>query len=195
MTENKNHKPLDENNTMRQEETDCTCHDCDCHEKEPCKDTNCNCEDDKQTMQEKEEKVEYYLLLAQRVQAEFDNYRKRTIADMTRVRQDGMIAALETIFPALESFKKASDMIKDEATLSGIALIQKELLSALKKIDVVPIEAKGKPFDPNFHNAIAMIPSTEFEDNMVIEEAQTGYKLGEKVIRYSQVIVARNQNN
>ncbi|MFA6859869.1 MAG: nucleotide exchange factor GrpE [Clostridia bacterium] len=168
----------DKNSDSHVDEDNCTCGD-------ECK---CGCNDEKNISKEDE-----YLLLAKTIQAEFENYRKRTLVQLAQAKQDGFIVALSAIIPALDSFKKAFELVKDEDSLEGIKLVQKNIMSALKTLGVETISAKGQKFDPNLHNALAVVPTKEYEDGIIIEEAQTGYTLGGKVIKYSQVVVAKNE--
>lgn len=158
----------------------------DCCDKECCSESECNC-----NAQEKNE----YLEMAQRIQAEFDNYRKRS-SDIVKVsRQDGVIEAVLRFLPAIDSIEKAKQMIKDPKTLEGIELIEKELKNSLKTLNIEEIDALGKVFDPNFHNVIAVKTDNSLGDSVITDVYQAGYKIGDRVLRYSQVIVNKVQEN
>lgn len=130
-----------------------------------------------------------YLEIAQRIQAEFDNYRKRS-ADITRIaRQDGVIDAVLKFLPALDSFKKAKTMIKDKAVLEGIELVENNIKNSLKELEVEEIEAKGQQFDPNYHNVVVVKNDNSLDNDIIVDVYQAGYKIKDKIIRYSQVIV------
>lgn len=164
-------------------------------EKEPCNcESQCECEncvcEDTENL---EKKVEEYLSIAQRLQADFDNYRKRAQEQILQARQDGKIEALNTIIPSLDSFASAKKQIKDEKVLAGLILIEKDILSALDILGVKKIECKGEQFDPNLHNALATKNDNSLDDNIIVDEYQAGYKLNEKIIRYSQVIVNKRE--
>lgn len=162
------------------EKKDCCC------EKECCCESDCSCND-----QEKNE----YLEMAQRIQAEFDNYRKRS-NDIVKVsRQDGIIDAVLRFLPAIDSIEKAKQMIKDPKTLEGIELIEKELKNSLKALNIEEIEALGKAFDPKIHNVIAIKTDNSLGDSVITDVYQAGYKIGDRVLRYSQVIVNKVQEN
>lgn len=172
---------------------DCTCgDDCTCNSQEKCND-NCTCEDGQECETENckccEDKVDYLTQL-QRVQAEFDNYRKRMVTALGEARQDGFMDAIEQFLPALDSFKMATAMITDKNTLIGIQFIEKGILNTLSKMGVETIDATGK-FDPELHQAIDTEDAPGFESGDIVKECYKGFKYKGKVIRYSQVIVKK----
>lgn len=172
---------------------DCTCgDDCTCNSQEKCND-NCTCEDGQECETENckccEDKVDYLTQL-QRVQAEFDNYRKRMVTTLGEARQDGFMDAIEQFLPALDSFKMATAMITDKNTLIGIQFIEKGILNTLSKMGVETIDATGK-FDPELHQAIDTEDAPGFESGDIVKECYKGFKYKGKVIRYSQVIVKK----
>lgn len=184
-------------------DTDCKCSgDCDCGDDCKC-DTddkccnNCDCdiEDDKckcgcgETLEEENTADAYFKQLLS-LRAEFDNYRKRTQSDISKAYSNGFNQAITEFLPALDSFKMATEYITDPNTLMGIQYIEKGILSTLEKIGVKAIDVSGK-FDPNFHQAIGSEVSAEHESGDIIKECFKGFTMGEKVIRYSQVIVAK----
>lgn len=132
-----------------------------------------------------------FLNMARQLQADINNLRKRTREELEKGRTDILSEAFESIFDALDSFKKARKIISDRASLVGIKLIEEEMLRALKKFDIQKIEALNKPFNPELHNAIALVNNMKEKPNIVIEEVQAGYVCHGKVLRYSKVIVSR----
>ena len=122
---------------------------------------------------------------------EFDNYRKRTKEETKQAKIDGQVKAIEAVLPALDSFKKARDIIKDPNCLSGIALIEKSLLSSLEKLGVKPIECIGSAFDPEIHNAVMLVEKDGVKSGTIVDEIEMGFMLHDKVVKYSQVIVAK----
>ena len=124
------------------------------------------------------------------LRAEFDNYRKRTQNDIAKAYSNGFNQAITEFLPALDSFKMATEYITDPNTLMGIQYIEKGILNTLEKIGVKVIDVSGK-FDPNFHQAIGSEVSTEHESGDIIKECFKGFTMGDKVIRYSQVIVCK----
>lgn len=160
-----------------------------CCENECCNEHKCDCECSCEP--EKNE----YLEMAQRIQAEFDNYRKRS-NDIVKVsRQDGIIDAVLRFLPAIDAIGKAKQMITDPKTLEGINLIEKELKNSLKDLNIEEIEAQGKVFDPKFHNVIAVKYDNSLGDSVITDVYQAGYKIGDRVLRYSQVIVNKVKEN
>lgn len=131
-----------------------------------------------------------YLKDLLRVQAEFDNYRKRMQTALLDSRQDGFISAIEQFLPALDSFKMATDMITDKNTLMGIKFIEKGILDTLSKMGVEAIDATGE-FNPELHQAIDTDSSADVEAGHIVKEAYKGFTYKGKVIRYSQVIVKK----
>lgn len=125
------------------------------------------------------------------LERDLENYRKRSRQEIDSAKLDGMIKALETILPTLDTFKKAKKVIRDKDTLDGVNMIEKGILEALKKLNVNKIECVGKKFDPNFHNAVLSISDANHKAGTVIEEIEAGYTLGDKVIKFSQVVVAK----
>ena len=130
-----------------------------------------------------------YLNLAKQVQADFDNFRKRTIEDIKRARVDGLVDAVKVILPALDAFDIALKQITDEKSLEGIKMIKSQIEKSLLDLGVTKIECVGKPFNPHLHNAVLTQNNDEFEDDIVTDEYASGYMYKDKVIRYSQVRV------
>ncbi len=172
---------------------ECKCdekHECDCDD--ACKCESCECENtDEDSKQgcECEDKKDYLNDLL-RVQAEFDNYRKRMQTALLDARQDGFMDAIEKFLPAIDSFKMATDMITDKNTLMGIKFIEKGILDTLSKMGVNEIDCTGA-FDPNFHQAIDTDTTTDAPPGSITKVAYKGFTYKDKVIRYAQVIVKK----
>ena len=139
---------------------------------------------------EEESTADAYFSQLLSLRAEFDNYRKRTQNDISKAYSNGFNQAITEFLPALDSFKMASEYITDQNTLMGIQYIEKGILSTLEKMGVKVIDVSGK-FDPNFHQAIGSEVSPEHESGDIIKECFKGFTMGDKVIRYSQVIVCK----
>lgn len=172
---------------------ECTCEeDCQCTEENKCNE-NCTC--GKQTNCEGNhecccEENKDYLKDLLRVQAEFDNYRKRMNYALGEARNDGFMDAICGFLPALDSFKMATDMITDKNTLMGIKFIEKGILDTLSKMGVEEIDTSCK-FNPEFHQAIDTENDETHESGDIIKVASKGFTYKGKVIRYSQVIVKK----
>jgi molecular chaperone GrpE len=130
-----------------------------------------------------------------RMQAEFDNARKRAAKEQQDFREYALADTVKTILPVLDSFERAlqASMEKSEFR-SGVELIHKQLQDALAKLGVRPVPAKGERFDPRYHEAVEMVETTDAEDHHVLEELQRGYKLKDRLLRPAMVRVARNPN-
>lgn len=131
-----------------------------------------------------------------RMQAEFDNARKRAQREQQDYRDYALTDIVKTLIPVMDSFDRAlqSSPEKSEFHL-GVELIHKQLLDALTKIGVQPINAKGQQFDPRFHEAIEMVDTEDAKDNEVIDELQRGYKLKDRLLRPAMVRVSRNSKH
>lgn len=133
--------------------------------------------------------VEEYLNLARVIQADFDNYRKRSLIQIENARQDGIASTAEILLPVLDALKKAKETVKDEKTLEGLNMLEKSIISGFEKVGIIKIPAIGLPLDPNVHNVLAVAKDETKEDGIILDEFQAGYKLNNKVIRCSQVLV------
>lgn len=177
---------------------DCNCteenvcnENCTCGEEKSCNcDANCECADSGCDHECHCEENKDYLKDLLRVQAEFDNYRKRMTTALGDARQDGFMDAICSFLPALDSFKMATDMITDKNTLMGIKFIEKGILDTLSKMGVEEIDTTGK-FNPEMHQAVDTEESEEHESGDIIKVASKGFTYKGKVIRYSQVIVKK----
>lgn len=134
-------------------------------------------------------KMEEYKDLAQRTQADFDNFRKRNAEAVKQARLDGGNDVVLSMLPVLDTVEIAINMIGDEATKSGVQLIQRKFQEVFSKYGVKEIEALGADFDPLYHNAVMQVEDAE-NAGKVVEVLQKGYTRDGKVIRYSMVKVA-----
>lgn len=139
-------------------------------------------------------KEEEYLLMAQRIQADFDNYRKRNVSLRADALLDGKVEAVKAFLPVMDNLERALLQEAKNGTtgslMEGLELVLKQMQNMLAELKVEEIEAEGKPFDPNFHNAVMQVPVQEGQDkNIVAQVFSKGYKIGDKVIRYSMVQV------
>ena len=135
-----------------------------------------------------------YLDRAARLQAEFDNFRKRNAKEQQDYRDYALADALKTLLPILDSLDRA--LKTNAASLddfrSGIELIDKQFHDALAKLGVQPVPPRARSSIPNLHQAVQMVDTDEAEDNHVIDELQRGYKLKDRLLRPAMVRVARN---
>ena len=167
---------------------DCKCDencDCGCQDGKPCTCEKCSCKEHNDNMQE----AYNYLEMAQRIQAEFDNYRKRTQRAEMDARENGICLAVEKLLPVIDSIDNAKRQVKDENFQKALDLINNQVMQSLANLKVEKIDAVGKEFNPHLHNAIMTGNDSEKKDDEVLEEFQAGFKLGDKVIRHSVVRV------
>ncbi|MGH9517408.1 MAG: nucleotide exchange factor GrpE [Terriglobales bacterium] len=131
-----------------------------------------------------------------RMQAEFDNARKRAAKEQQDFRDYALVDTIKTIIPVLDSFDRALQTSPEKSEFhSGMELIHKQLLDALTKLGVKPISAKGEQFNPRYHEAIEMVDTEDAEDHTVLEELQRGYRLKDRLLRPAMVKVARNSRS
>jgi len=138
----------------------------------------------------KEDKSQEYLEMAQRIQAEFDNYRRRNLEIISNSKRDGIIQAITELLPVIDTINSAKRQVTDESLMKSLDLIYKQTLDCFIKLGVTKIEAVGKPFDPNYHNAIMAEHIDGTEPDIVIDEFQEGFMIDGRVIRHSVVKVS-----
>ena len=130
----------------------------------------------------------------QRARAEFANARKRMDRQLSEAYTNATADAVSKLLPVIDDFDRAfanvPEAIAKDSWFDGIRLVNKKLNSILENANIERINAVGQPFDPNFHEAILQEPSDEYESGVVIRELQSGYKLGDRVIRPVLVVVA-----
>lgn len=163
-------------------EHECNYHEHDCECSEEC-DENCDCEC------HDHERVDMYLAMAQRLQADFDNYRKRVAEQLDYQRDEGKKSVISVFLPCLDTFKEAKKSITDEKVLAGVQMIEDKILNALSSLKVEKIDSVGQKFDHNYHEVIAIMKDESKENDVILEEYQAGWTFNGKVIRYAKVIV------
>lgn len=125
--------------------------------------------------------------------AEFENFRKRSEKEKSQMFEVGAKSVIEKILPVLDNFERGLAGVPEEEKgtpfVEGIEMVYKQILTAFEEIGVKPIEAVGKEFDPNFHNAVMTVEDDSLESGMIAEELQKGYLYKESVVRHSMVKV------
>ena len=143
---------------------------------------------------EAEAKAAEYLDGWQRARAEFANARKRLERERVEAYSSAAIDHAQRLLPILDDLGRAIDSappeIAEDKWFEGLDLVNRKMRAILESLDVQPIEALGQPFDPHYHEALALKEAEDVESGLVIEELQTGYRLGERVIRPSLVNVS-----
>lgn len=141
----------------------------------------------------KDEQIEELNDKLKRQMAEFDNFRKRTEKEKTQMFDMGAKTIIEKILPVIDNFERGFTTVdeadKDDAFVSGMDMVYKQLMTELESAGVKPIEAVGKEFDPEFHNAVMQVESEEYESGIVAAEFQKGYMYKDTVVRHSMVSV------
>ena len=132
-----------------------------------------------------------------RLQAEFENARKRAAREQQDFRDFATADAIKALLPVFDSFERALQAPASQSNefRGGIELIYKQLQDALAKLGVRPVPAKGEVFDPHLHEAIEMVETTDIPDHQVIDELQRGYKLKDRLLRPAMVRVAKNSKH
>lgn len=140
----------------------------------------------KQKIEELEDRVK-------RQMAEFENFRKRTEKEKATMYEIGAKSVIEKILPVVDNFERGLGSIPEEerggAFAEGMNMIYKQLVGELDKLGVKPIEALGKEFNPEFHNAVMQVASEEYESGVIAQELQKGYTYHDVVVRHSMVAV------
>lgn len=128
-----------------------------------------------------------------RLYAEYDNFRKRSAKEREGIYADAYCDALLQILPVLDNLERAAQFTSEEADspmAKGLELTLKSFIETMNKMGVYEIEALGKEFDPNLHNAVMHVDDESVGENQVVEVFMKGYARGDKVLRYSMVKVA-----
>lgn len=130
-----------------------------------------------------------------RQMAEFENFRKRTEKEKATMFEMGAKSVVEKILPIVDNFERGLGAIpegdKNSPFAEGMNMIYKQLMTELENLGVKPIEAVGKEFDPNLHNAVMQVESEEYEEGVIAQELLKGYMYRDTVVRYSMVAVTQ----
>ncbi|MCD8333330.1 MAG: nucleotide exchange factor GrpE [Clostridiales bacterium] len=142
----------------------------------------------------KDEKIEELTDRVKRQMAEFDNFRKRTEKEKSQMFETGAKSIIEKVLPVIDNFERGLAAVPEEEKenpfVDGMEKIYRQMMTVLEEAGVKPIEAEGKEFDPNLHNAVMHIDDENFGENIVAEEFQKGYTYLDSVVRNSMVKVA-----
>lgn len=148
----------------------------------------------KEKKDKKDEQIEELNDKLKRQMAEFDNFRKRTEKEKSQMYDMGAKSIIEKILPVIDNFERGLAGVPEEeksnAFVDGMDKVYKQMLTTLAEAGVTPIEAVGKEFDPNFHNAVMHVEDEEAGESEIVEEFQKGYMYHDTVLRHSMVKVA-----
>ena len=143
-------------------------------------------------LEEAKAKTAEYLAMAQRVQADFENYRKRNESVRADAYADGRKDVAAVMLPVLDNLERAVDAAADSpdnALKSGMELVLKQMTDVYQKLDVTPIDRLGEKFDPNLENAVLQGTEDEGEPGTVCQVLQKGYRMGDRILRHAMVKV------
>ena len=140
----------------------------------------------------RDEQIEQLTDRVTRQMAEFENFRRRTEQEKAQMFGNGAKAIIEKVLPVVDNFERGLATVEEGADpfADGMLMIYKQLLTTLEEAGVKPIEAVGKEFNPDFHNAVMHVEDEEVGENIVVEEFQKGYMYNDTVVRHSMVKVA-----
>ena len=143
-----------------------------------------------QELEKAQAQAEEYLNLAQRVQADFDNFRRRNASVRADAYEDGAKDMIKLVLPVIDNLERALESEStDEKLHEGVQMTYKMMMDVLEKRGVTVIDRKGEPFDPNLENAVMRAPKEMGEPGTVSQVFQKGYKLGDSVLRFAMVQV------
>jgi molecular chaperone GrpE len=161
---------------------------------------------DVEVLQAKAAKADEYLALAQRTQADFENYRRRTAREAAVATQRGAMKLAKELLPAVDNLERALAHVDErdssagdtpqggageqDAFVAGVKVVHADLIAALQRAGIERYSPEGEPFDPTLHEAVAQQPFEGFEPGTVVEVFQRGYRIGESVLRPARVVVA-----
>ena len=141
------------------------------------------------------EKIDQLEDRVKRQMAEFENFRKRTDKEKQAMFDTGAKSVIEKILPVVDNFERGLATVPEESKedpfVDGMNRIYKQLMTELDNIGVKPIEAVGREFNPNLHNAVMQVESDEYESGVVAQELQKGYTYHDMVVRHSMVGVVQ----
>lgn len=147
----------------------------------------------KKKKDKKDEQIEELNDKLKRQMAEFENFRKRTEKEKTQMYDMGAKSIIEKVLPVIDNFERGLAAVpeenKDDAFVTGMDKVYKQMLTELESIGVKAIEAVGEEFNPDFHNAVMQMESEEYESGVVAQELQKGYMYKDSVVRHSMVAV------
>ncbi len=144
----------------------------------------------------KADRAEEYLLLAQRTQADFENYRKRAARETAIAKERGATKLALELLPAVDNLERAlahapaAEEGEDGGFVSGIKHVHSDVIAALQRAGIDSYSPEGEPFDPTLHEAVAQQPVEGAEPGTVVEVFQRGYRIGDSVVRPARVVVA-----
>ncbi|HLC86322.1 MAG TPA: nucleotide exchange factor GrpE [Candidatus Nanoarchaeia archaeon] len=153
-------------------------------------------EEIKKQLENKEKTLQEYTNTLQRLQADFDNYTKKVKKEKEEFEKYASARLAQRLLNIIDDFERTAEKVKatgDKGLVTGVEMVQKQMLKILEEEGIRPIEAKGQKFDPYKHEIIDI--KTGNEDEVIIEEIQKGYSMHDKILRTSKVIITKKGEN
>jgi len=146
----------------------------------------------KAALEAAEKKRDEYLAMAQRAQADYQNFKRRNSATRTEAYDDGVRETIAAMLPVIDNLERAiaAAESEDSALVSGVQMTLRQMMEALTRMGLEEVPALGEKFDPDIHNAVMRAPAGEGEPGMVLEVFQKGYRVKGRMIRYAMVKIA-----
>lgn len=146
----------------------------------------------KAALEAAEKKRDEYLAMAQRAQADYQNFKRRNSATRTEAYDDGVRETIAAMLPVIDNLERAIAAAESEdgALVSGVQMTLRQMMEALTRMGLEEVPALGEKFDPDIHNAVMRAPEGEGEPGMVLEVFQKGYRVKGRMIRYAMVKIA-----
>ena len=148
----------------------------------------------RERLQTAEAERERFRTLAQQTRADFENYQKRLQRDLAQERRYAELPLARDLIPAIDNLDRATAAAQKAnetgPLVQGVAMVKAQLLDVFRRHGITPMEAQGKPFDPNLHEAVMQQPSTEHPPGTVVQITEQGFQMHDRVVRPAQVIVS-----
>ncbi len=151
----------------------------------------CDCDVTDECDDEVAQTANEYLDMAKRIQADFDNYRKRNQEAVANAREEGKASVISSILPCADAIERAIEMTKDENVLQGLKMVDDKFSEVLSRLGVTKMQCLGEKFDPNLHNVLSSIDVPGKESGEIVNVYACGYFMNGKVLRFAQVVVAK----
>ncbi|MGN1227316.1 MAG: nucleotide exchange factor GrpE [Christensenellales bacterium] len=175
-------------------ESECGCDEtCGCENECECDETcDCGCDCDCEVCDDEvAQTANEYLDMAKRLQAEFDNYRKRNQDAVKQAREEGKASVIMSILPCADAIERAIKMTEDKSVLQGLKMVDEKFSEVLTGLGVSKMQSLGQIYDPNLHNVLSSIEVEGKQSGEIIDEYACGYYFNDKVLRFAQVVIAK----
>lgn len=151
----------------------------------------CDCDVPDECDDEVAQTANEYLDMAKRIQADFDNYRKRNQEAVAKAREEGKASVILSILPCADAIERAIEMTKDENVLQGLKMVDDKFAEVLTNLGVTKMQCLGEKFDPNLHNVLSSIDVPGKSSGEIVNVYACGYFMNGSVLRFAQVVVSK----